>query len=188
MARSSTEAEYRALSDTAAELSWISAMLNDFGIPQTDPAEAYCDNLYAVHLTANPVLHKRTKHFETHYHYARERVAKGLLIVKHIHATQQIADIFTKSLPIQNFVELRFKLGVDEPPTSSLRGGVNTRGPTTVKKNEEEMGRQHHKSTTQSKAPTVKSTSLSSHAKDKQSTEKTIKLQNRLCLLTDNEL
>ena len=65
---------------------------------------------------------------------------------------------------------------------------VNTRGPTTVKKNEEEMGRQHHKSTTQSKAPTVKSTSLSSHAKDKQSTEKTIKLQNRLCLLTDNEL
>lgn len=87
VARSSTEAEYRALSDTAAELHWIDAMLRDFGVQQTVPAEAYCDNLSAVHLTANPVLHKRTKHFETHYHYARERVAKGLLVVKHIPST-----------------------------------------------------------------------------------------------------
>ena len=152
VSRSSTEAEYMTLSDTAAELEWISLMMKSINLPHPEPAEVYCDNLSAVHLTANPVLHRKSKHFATHYHFAREKVANGTLLVKHIPTTQQIADIFTKSLPIQSFVELRFKIGVDEPPTSSLRGGVNTRGPTTVKKNEEEMGRQHHKSTTQSKA------------------------------------
>lgn len=90
VARSSTEAEYRTLSDTASEISWITAVLAEMGLKHVRPAEAYCDNLSAVHLTANPVMHKRTKHFETHYHYARERVAKGLLVVKNIPATQQL--------------------------------------------------------------------------------------------------
>lgn len=124
MARSSTEAEYRTLSDTAAELSWISALLEEMGLRQLKPAEAYCDNLSAVHLTGSLVLHKRTKHFETHYHYARERVAKGAMLVKHVPATQQIADIFTKSLPIQSFSNLRYKFGVEESPTSILRGSI----------------------------------------------------------------
>ncbi|KAG7573078.1 Integrase catalytic core [Arabidopsis suecica] len=124
VARSSTEAEYRALSDTAAELSWISSLLKDIGIQQDRPAELYCDNLSAVHLTANPVLHKRSKHFETHYHFAREKVADGSLVIKHVPAWLQLADIFTKSLPQAAFYSLRFKLGVGRCPTSSLRGDV----------------------------------------------------------------
>ena len=37
----------------------------------------------------------------------------------------QLADIFTKSLPTHSFTSLRFKLGVDVPPTSSLRGDIS---------------------------------------------------------------
>ena len=51
-----------------------------------------------------------------------ERVALGVLVVKHVPARLQLADIFTKSLPAEAFQSLRYKLGVDDPPTQSLRG------------------------------------------------------------------
>uniref|UniRef100_M4DMN8 Integrase catalytic domain-containing protein n=1 Tax=Brassica campestris TaxID=3711 RepID=M4DMN8_BRACM len=125
VSRSSTEAEYRCLSDTAAELSWIADVLQELGSAPKKPAEVFCDNLSAVHLTANPVLHKKSKHFATHYHYAREQVAKGTLVVHHVSATSQVADIFTKSLPQAAYFSLRFKLGVVPSPTTSLRGAGN---------------------------------------------------------------
>ena len=56
------------------------------------------------------------------YHYVRERVALSSLVVKHISAQIQLADIFTKSLSTSLFWNLRFKLVVDIPPTHSLRG------------------------------------------------------------------
>lgn len=122
VSRSSTEAEYKSLSDTAAELTWISNLLCGLGVPQDKPAEMYCDNLSAVHLCANPIFHPRTKHFEIHYHYAREKVALGSLVIKHVPTACQLADIFTKSLPQASFQSLRFKFGVANPPTSSLQG------------------------------------------------------------------
>lgn len=79
-----------------------------------------------MYLTANPAYHARSKYFETHQHYVRERLALGLLEVKHIPSHLQIADIFTKTLPVESFTSLRFKLGVDVPPTPSLRGANNT--------------------------------------------------------------
>ncbi|WZZ24160.1 hypothetical protein YC2023_007561 [Brassica napus] len=121
---SSTEAEYRTLSDIAAELEWIGLMMKNINLPQSAPAEIYCNNFSAVYLTANPVLHRKSKHFTTHFHFAQEKVTNGTLIVKHIHAAQQLAYIFTKSLPQRSYYDLRFKLGVDFPPTSSLRGGI----------------------------------------------------------------
>lgn len=90
-----------------------------------------CDNLSAVYLSANPALHKRSKHFDTDYHYIREQVALGLIETQHISAAQQAADIFTKSLPKQAFQQLRSKFGVGPPPISSLRGDVRHMGQAT---------------------------------------------------------
>lgn len=95
VSRSSTEAEYRCLSDTAAEITWLKDMLLDIGMPVSLPPELFCDNLSAVYLSANPALHKQSKHFATHYHYVREQVAEGSLIVHHIPSIHQLADIFT---------------------------------------------------------------------------------------------
>ena len=83
-----------------------------------------CDNLFSVYLCANLALHNKSKHFDTDYHYIREQVALGLIETRHIPASRQTADIFTKSLPRKAFLELRSKLGVDGPPPS-LRGNVS---------------------------------------------------------------
>ncbi|KAL0874952.1 hypothetical protein Bca101_024657 [Brassica carinata] len=70
-------------------------------------------------------MHKKSKHFEVNFHFVREKVALGKLIVHHIPGLLQLADIFTKSLATQNFQALRFKLGVVCSPTQSLRGHVD---------------------------------------------------------------
>ena len=136
VARSSTEAEYRALSDTAAEITWLCKVLKELQIPLHKAPELYGDNLSSIYLTANPAFHKRSKHFEKHYHYVRERVALGSLTVKHIPGHLQLADIFTKSLPIRPFASLRFKLGVTVPPTPSLRGTISKAPTLQLPKNE----------------------------------------------------
>ncbi|CAA7036579.1 unnamed protein product [Microthlaspi erraticum] len=123
VSRSSTEAEYRALAYTASELTWINSLLRDLRIPQSAPALLHCDNLFAVHLSANPGFHSRSKHIEVDYHYIRERVALGVVEIKHIPAAHQVADNFTKPLPRSSFLHLRAKLGVGTLPITSLREG-----------------------------------------------------------------
>ncbi|KFK30733.1 hypothetical protein AALP_AA6G020200 [Arabis alpina] len=81
VARSSTEAEYRALSEAAMEITWLCIVMKELGIPLKHTPELYGDNLSSVYLTANPTYHKRTKHFELDFHYIRERVALGAVEV-----------------------------------------------------------------------------------------------------------
>lgn len=131
MSCSSTEAEYRTLSTTACEMKWIAALLGEMGVSIPVTPRLYCDNLSAVYLSENPALHNRSKHFDTDFHYVHERVALGALVVQKIPASHQLADIFTKSLPQRSFINLRSKLGVFEPPATSLRGCVSNDEPKT---------------------------------------------------------
>ncbi|KAB2629117.1 hypothetical protein D8674_033912 [Pyrus ussuriensis x Pyrus communis] len=121
VARSSTEAEYRSLAHTAAELSWVCKILQDISFPLLQTPRIFCDNKSAIALAFNPVFHARTKHVEIDYHYIREKVLLGHVHVHHVASLLQIADIFTKSLPADRFEQLRFKLSV-RSPSFSLRG------------------------------------------------------------------
>ncbi|KAM0996393.1 hypothetical protein ACFX2C_006406 [Malus domestica] len=98
VSRSSTEAEYRALSSTAAELDWIQQLLVFLHIPLVSPPTLFCDNLSAIALSFNPIQHQRTKHIEIDVHFVRERVAKRQLSVQFVSSQEQFADILTKGL------------------------------------------------------------------------------------------
>ncbi|KAK2991573.1 hypothetical protein RJ640_013833 [Escallonia rubra] len=112
VARSSAEAEYRAMASTTAELTWLSFLLRDIGIVQHHPATLFCDNLAALYMSINPVFHARTKHIEVDYHFVREKVALGSLVTRFVSSNQQLADIFTKPLSRDAFQRLRTKLGL----------------------------------------------------------------------------
>ncbi|CAN6699168.1 unnamed protein product [Malus baccata var. baccata] len=98
VSRSSTEAEYRALSSTSAELDWIQQLLVFLQVPLSSPPVLFCDNLSAIALSFNPVQHQRTKHIEIDVHFVRERVAKKQLSVQFVSSKEQFADILTKGL------------------------------------------------------------------------------------------
>jgi hypothetical protein len=96
VSRSSTEAEYKALANGAAEVTWIQSLLKEIHVPQPRAPILWCDNLGATYLTANPVFDARTKHIEVDFHFVREKVALGTLDVRFISSRDQVADGFTK--------------------------------------------------------------------------------------------
>uniref|UniRef100_A0A2N9I242 Integrase catalytic domain-containing protein n=1 Tax=Fagus sylvatica TaxID=28930 RepID=A0A2N9I242_FAGSY len=103
VSRSSTESEYRALAFASAELCWIRTLLKDLGIFISDTPILWCDNVSALAIASNPVFHARTKHIEVDFHFVRERVLRKDLLVKFVSTVDQLADIFTKSLPTNRF-------------------------------------------------------------------------------------
>ncbi|PKU76601.1 Retrovirus-related Pol polyprotein from transposon TNT 1-94 [Dendrobium catenatum] len=122
VARSSTEAEYRALASEASEVIWLRRLLEDFHIPQKSPTIIYCDNTSAIALANNPVYHARTKHIDVDCHFIRDCIRSNHLAVHHICTNDQIADVFTKPLPIRRFKFLCNKLIT--APQSLVCGGL----------------------------------------------------------------
>ena len=61
VSKSSTEAEYRAMSAACSEILWLHGLLLDLGFPQVHPTPLYADNTSTIPITENPVLHERTK-------------------------------------------------------------------------------------------------------------------------------
>ncbi|XP_020674473.2 uncharacterized protein LOC110093814 [Dendrobium catenatum] len=115
VARSSTEAEYRALATAATKMIWLRRLLEDFHIPQKEPTLVYCDNTSTIALANNPVFHARTKHIDVDSHFFRDCIQNNKLTVHHMCTNDQIADIFTKPLSILRFRTLASKLIIDIP-------------------------------------------------------------------------
>ncbi|WMV28863.1 hypothetical protein MTR67_022248 [Solanum verrucosum] len=112
VARSSTEAEYRALAFATTELIWVQQLISELRAPLTAPPIVLCDNLSAQFLSRNPVIHQRSKHICLDYQFIREIGEDQSLVVRYVSSQNQIADIFTKVVGTSRFLNLRSKLMV----------------------------------------------------------------------------
>ena len=110
VARSSTEAEYRALAATTAELIWLRWLLQDLGIDCSAATQLHCDNQSAIQIAHNDVFHERTKHIEIDCHFIRQHVLQGTITLQSVSSQDQLADIFTKPLSLRPFRVLTSKL------------------------------------------------------------------------------
>ncbi|WJX17055.1 hypothetical protein P8452_07010 [Trifolium repens] len=119
LSRSSAEAEYRGVANVVSESCWLRNLLLELQCPVTKATLVYCDNVSAVYLSGNPIQHQRTKHIEMDIHFVREKVARGQVRVMHVPSRYQIADIFTKGLPLQLFDDFRDSLNIRQPPVST---------------------------------------------------------------------
>ncbi|XP_066365050.1 uncharacterized mitochondrial protein AtMg00810-like [Miscanthus floridulus] len=113
VSRSSAEAEYKAVANAVAEVTWLRQLLLELHCPVHRASIVYyCDNVSTAYLSTNPVQHQRTKHIEIDLHFVRDKVAAGAVRVLHIPTSSQYADIFTKGLPTSVFTEFRSSLNV----------------------------------------------------------------------------
>ena len=110
VARSSTEAEYRALAATTTELIWLHWLLQDLGVDCSTATKLHCDNRSAIQISHNDVFHERTKHIEIDCHFIHHHLLQGTLTLQSISSQDQLADIFTKPLPLGTFRALASKL------------------------------------------------------------------------------
>ncbi|XP_028798944.1 uncharacterized protein LOC114754339 [Neltuma alba] len=123
MARSSTEAEYRSMASTVTEVLWIKSLLQELRVALSGPARVLCDNLSTVMMTANPILHARTKHIELDLHFVREKAIKKEFIVQHIPSQDQVADGMTKALSQSTFLDFKRYLCISDNDISSSSKG-----------------------------------------------------------------
>ena len=82
----------------------------------------YCDNSSAIALSKNFVFHKRTKHIDAKFHYIRELVNNGEIILKHCRTQEQFADILTKPLGQKSFEYLRKCMGMADNRAVEIKG------------------------------------------------------------------
>ena len=77
MARSSIEAEYKALVNAAAEVKWLHGFLYELGTPVPRSLVLWCDNIVSTYLSSNPIFHARTKHVKIDFHlHSKKRKKK----------------------------------------------------------------------------------------------------------------
>ena len=111
VSRSSAEAEYRSMAVTCCEVTWLLSLLQDLGLRNLTPVTLKCDNQAALFIAANPVFREHTKHIDINCHYVRDQFQAGVIQPSYVHTSQQLADLFTKALPIAQHQKLLAKLG-----------------------------------------------------------------------------
>ena len=112
VAKSSTEAEYVALSSATQEAVWLHSLMGDLGRQVDAPTIIYEDNQGAIELAKNAKYHNRTKHIDICHHFVRERVISNEIQVIYCPTGDTIADIMTKGLAKLSFEKLSDLLGV----------------------------------------------------------------------------
>ena len=109
---STTEAEYRVITDALKDIIYFRRLLTEIGIENSEPTSIMSDNQSCIKLVENPVLHSRTKHIGLQYHFIREASKSGEVHVNYILTTYQQADFLTKPLSKTLFLTNRQSAGI----------------------------------------------------------------------------
>ena len=112
VSKSSTEAEFRAMSKGIDEAMWIKHLLEELKISYIKPIIIRCDNKSAISIAHDPVYHDRMKHVHIDRFYIQDHLEQGVLKTEHVNSKEQCADIFTKGLPSKTMSYLVSKLGM----------------------------------------------------------------------------
>ena len=81
VAKSTTEAEYMALSLAMSETIWLKGLHNEIANDKLEENVVYCDNKGAIDLAKNTVFHPKTKRIGTQHHFVCEKVWTGEMII-----------------------------------------------------------------------------------------------------------
>ena len=98
VAKSSAETEYRVMALATYELIWLKQLFQELRFGNDGQMTFVCDNQATLHIDSNSIFHERTKHFEVDCHFIREKIASGCMTTSFVNSSDQLTDIFTKSL------------------------------------------------------------------------------------------
>ncbi|XP_074362563.1 secreted RxLR effector protein 161-like [Apium graveolens] len=81
---SSCEAEFVEATATTCQEIWLQKLLGHILDVPVGPVRLYIDNKSTIDLAKNPVFHGRSKHIHVRYHFIRDCVENGSIVIKHI--------------------------------------------------------------------------------------------------------
>jgi len=103
VALSSMEAEYMAACAASQEAIWLRRLIKEFGSLFTKPFLLLEDNTACILLSKNPGDFPKSKHIDVRYHFVRDQVAAGEIILRKVATKDNLADVFTKPLDRAQF-------------------------------------------------------------------------------------
>lgn len=109
---SSTEAEYVALTEAICECKWIQKLLAELSIPCSGPVVIFEDNQSCIRVADDQKSRKRMKHLDIKYHFICEAITNGEIRLEYKPTNEQLADIMTKGLGGNLFLEHRTNLNL----------------------------------------------------------------------------
>lgn len=112
MATLTCEAEYRVAFTAIIDCVWLRRLLANLHECQQTPTTILIDSQSAMVVAINPVFHARTKHIGVHYHYVRETLHARDITLIYCATQDNIANIFTKTLPREKFEAFKKSLGL----------------------------------------------------------------------------
>ncbi|GKB95219.1 hypothetical protein Tco_0981356 [Tanacetum coccineum] len=114
-AMSLTKVEYIAVVEASMEAVWMRKLIDGLGyvMPSNKrPIEMLCDNEPAIAITDDPRILKGARHFQKKYHYIREVIQEGEIVLKKVHTYDNVADTFTKPMPYNKHYEHAMVIGI----------------------------------------------------------------------------
>lgn len=111
-ALSTTEVEYIATTLVSCQMVCLRRILSDCERKFDKASVMWCDNQSTIAIAKNPALHGRTKHIDVRFHFIGSLVSDGSVVLQHYNTGDQLADIFTKPLPLEKHKAVQAQLGV----------------------------------------------------------------------------
>lgn len=99
---STTEVEYMAFMETIKEALWLRGLFGELTLQQ-EATTIFCNSQSAIYLTKDQMYHERTKHNDMKHHFTWDIIANKRILVKKINTKVNVANMFTKVLPISKF-------------------------------------------------------------------------------------
>ena len=114
VALSTCEAEYVAAAIAACQVVWLRRLLGELTAVEAHPPALMVDNQSAIALAKNPVLHDRSKHIDMKFHFLRDCVNGGQIVIEFVKTGRQLTDVLTKPLGRLRFMELKEMIDMEE--------------------------------------------------------------------------
>ena len=92
---------------------WLRWLLDELTGVEAHPPALMVDNQPAIALTKNLVLHDRSKHIDVKFHFLRDCVDGGQIVIEFVETGQQLADVLTKPLGRLRLTVLKEMIGMD---------------------------------------------------------------------------
>jgi len=108
---STTEAEY-IVAASCTWCIWIQKILEHLESIEKEATEILCDNSSTIPLSKYPVFHGRSKHIAVRFHFLRDLVNGQVVRLTNCCSKEQVTDIMTKALKLDQFEKIRHMLGV----------------------------------------------------------------------------
>ena len=120
VADSTCYAEYIVLHESLHKVIFLWQLLDCLAFPCHGGTPIHCDNDATTHLAEDQVLHSEVKHIRVKLHSIRDNIAFGDLKILQVRSKDNLADILTKSLGCNDFLQLCGYLSIRHFSTPSM--------------------------------------------------------------------